>query len=246
MAVVRNAFQVMVGIGHRDGGLGLLLSRPLVAAQAAAPLEVVLPSRRPRRPGLARCPDRGLDHDRGRAPAVGRLQGDANRGGRDRGRRDTRRLRDAGRSSTWDWSSSSPSCCDDSHAPPSPCRLRTTGRTPDAARTGRCADALRPDRLRGVRRRRLRRGLLGSDRRRRRARLASARLGQAVDGPGLGGKPRLADLRPRRHVDRVPVGVRGDHEHALRAPVRRHGRDRLPRHARSRCAARPRRSRRPG
>ena len=66
----------------------------LVPPRAAAPLAVVLPRRRGRGPARGRRADRGLDHDRGRPPAVDRLRGDADRGGGHRRRRDPGRLRD--------------------------------------------------------------------------------------------------------------------------------------------------------
>ena len=52
---------------------------------------------------------------------------------------------------------------------------------------------------------------------------------QALDEPGLGGEPRLADLRPRRLLDRLPERLRPGDVDALRAAVHRHGRDHLPR-----------------
>lgn len=61
------------------------------------------------------------------------------------------------------------------------------------------------------------------------ARRADPRRGQARDGPGVGGQPRLADLRPCGVLDGVPRGVRLDHLHAVRAAADRRDRDHLPR-----------------
>ena len=95
--------------------------------------------------------------------------------------------------------------------------------------------------VRHVRRRRLRRRVLGPRRRRRRPRRASARGDRPLDRPGVGGQPRLADLLLRRAVDRLPRGVRVDHAHAVRAAHARRARasccgDRASRSAR-RCSA---------
>ena len=64
--------------------------------------------------------------------------------------------------------------------------------------------------VRRFRRRGLRGGSLEPARRRRRARPASARAGRLGDRPGLGGQPRLADLRARGALDGLLVRVRGD------------------------------------
>ena len=72
-------------------------------------------------------------------------------------------------------------------------------------------------RLRGARRGRLRGRLLGPDRRRRRARRARARDGPALDEPGVGGQPRVADLRARDALDGVPGRVRLDLLDAVRS-----------------------------
>ena len=71
--------------------------------------------------------------------------------------------------------------------------------------------------VRDLRRRRLRRRLLGPDRGRRRPRRAAARGDRALDRPGVGGQPCLADLRLRRPVDLLSRGVRLDHPDPLRA-----------------------------
>ena len=82
--------------------------------------------------------------------------------------------------------------------------------------------------------RRLRRGavdaahcLAAPGRRARRA--AGAGPGQARDGAGLGGQPRLADLRARGLLDGVPGGVRLDHLHPRGAAADRRDRNHLPR-----------------
>ena len=84
---------------------------------------------------------------------------------------------------------------------------------------GRGRAVLRRHRLRAVRRRRLRGGLLGPHRGRRRTRRAAPRGREPLDRAGVGSQPRLADLLPRRAVDRVLRGVRVDHAHAVRAVV---------------------------
>ena len=65
-----------------------------------------------------------------------------------------------------------------------------------------------------------------------------ARLHLPRDGAGLGGQPRLADLRARRVLDGVPDGVRLDRVDAGRAAVHRRGRDHPARHG-LRAAQRP-------
>ena len=72
------------------------------------------------------------------------------------------------------------------------------------------------DRVRGLRRRRLRRRVLGPHRRRARAGRAPARRHRPLDRAGVGGQPRLADLHLRRAVDRASRGVRVDHADAVR------------------------------
>ena len=64
-----------------------------------------------------------------------------------------------------------------------------------------------------------------------------------VDGAGLGGQPRLADLRADRRLDGLPDGVRLDRLDALDPAVHRRGRDHLPRRAPMRCAPGVRRPR---
>ena len=58
---------------------------------------------------------------------------------------------------------------------------------------------------------------------------ADARPRQARDGAGLGGQPRLADLRARRVLDGLPGGLRLDHLDARRAAADRRDRHHLPR-----------------
>ena len=84
-------------------------------------------------------------------------------------------------------------------------------------------------RVRVVRRRRLRCRVLGPHRRRRRARSHAAVGDHPLDRAGVGGEPRLADLLPRRALDRLLGGVRLDHAHALRAVVDRGAGHRVPR-----------------
>ena len=56
-----------------------------------------------------------------------------------------------------------------------------------------------------------------------------AQADRPLDRPGVGGEPRLADLLPRRAVDRVLGGVRVDHAHAVRAAHARGARHRAAR-----------------
>ena len=98
--------------------------------------------------------------------------------------------------------------------------------------TTAAVDPVRGDHdLRGLRRRRLRRRLLGPRRRRDQARRTTPRGHRPLDRPGLGGQPRLADLRVRAAVDLLPGGVRLDHADPVRpADARR---------ARASCCAAP-------
>ena len=70
--------------------------------------------------------------------------------------------------------------------------------------------------VRRLRRRRLRSRLLGPRGRRAQARRAASRGHRPLHRPGLGGQPRLADLRLRGAVDLLPGGVRLDHPDAVR------------------------------
>jgi cytochrome d ubiquinol oxidase subunit I len=117
--------------------------------------------------------------------------------------------------------------------------------TPDTAGSaGQAAGGLRPrrvhprrdGRLHGTGRRRLRRRAVDAARPRA-ARRADPRRGQARDGPGVGGQPCLADLRPGGVLDGVSRRVRLDRLHAVRAAADRRDRDHLPR--RGVRAARP-------
>ena len=69
-------------------------------------------------------------------------------------------------------------------------------------------------------------GLLGPDRRRRREGRAAAGADPALADPGLGGQPRLADLHPRRPLDRLPAGLQRRDDDALRADRAGRGGDR--------------------
>ena len=114
--IVRYAFQTMVGIGTGLALLGVVFLVHLVAKAAAAGVAVVLPRGDGRRPAGVRRADRGLDHDRGRPPAVDRLRGDAHRGGGHAGRRARGRLRRAGRRLHRRSASRSSGCCGGSRA----------------------------------------------------------------------------------------------------------------------------------
>jgi cytochrome d ubiquinol oxidase subunit I len=57
---------------------------------------------------------------------------------------------------------------------------------------------------------------------------ADTRRGQARDGAGVGGQPRLADLRARHRLDGLPGRVRVDHLDAGRPAADRGDRDHLP------------------
>ena len=95
-------------------------------------------------------------------------------------------------------------------------RTRPPGALGAEARAMSSADAVavvlldRRDDVRGLRRRGLRRRLVEPAGGRRRARPAPARAHRLGDRPGLGGQPRLADLRARRALDRLLLRVRGD------------------------------------
>ena len=94
---------------------------------------------------------------------------------------------------------------------------------------GRGSPVGRGDPLRRVRRRRLRRRAVGAACRRRRARQAATRPDRLGDRPGLGGQPRLADLRAGGAVDRVPGRLRIDLLDALHPAQPRGARDRAAR-----------------
>ena len=112
---------------------------------------------------------------------------------------------------------------------PSRRRTRPDRRTGGAHEQGRRrgGDPLgRGDVLRALRGRRLRRRLLGPDRRRRREGGAAAGADPALADPGLGGQPRLADLHPRRPLDRLPARLQRDLHDPLRADRPGRGGDR--------------------
>ena len=80
--VVRVSFQTMVGDRHRCSRCSPSSTCSCAhQAQAPARVRVVLPRARARRPRLGGRADRRLGHDRGRTPAVGRLQSDAHQRG---------------------------------------------------------------------------------------------------------------------------------------------------------------------
>ena len=88
----------------------------------------------------------------------------------------------------------------------------------------------RDDRVHGAGGGRLRRRAVDAARRRALGgRAADTRRGQARDGAGVGGEPRLADLRAGDRLDGLPGRVRLDHLHAGRPAADRRDRDHLPR-----------------
>ena len=105
---------------------------------------------------------------------------------------------------------------DEAEVPYGPPR-RVPGRAMSSRRSRRGDPLDRGDALRALRRRRFRRRALGPDRRRRRDGRAAAGADPALADPRLGGQPRLADLHPRRPLDRLPGGLRRDHVDAVRA-----------------------------
>ena len=115
--IVRYAFQTMAGIGtgpraarrRRSSGPGAASAGCRASPWFFRAVMVAGPA------GVRRA-DRGLDHDRGRPPAVDRLRGDAHRGGGHAGRRARGRLRRADRSSTSAWARRSSGCCGGSRA----------------------------------------------------------------------------------------------------------------------------------
>ena len=88
----------------------------------------------------------------------------------------------------------------------------TRSRRPAPMSTAAAVVLVRRDHhVRRLRRRRLRRRLLGPRRGRDQAGRAAPRGHRPLDRPGLGGQPRLADLRVRGAVDLLPAGLRLDH-----------------------------------
>ncbi len=223
----------MVGIGTLLALLGVWQLGVWLKRRRLPDSDWFYRARRARRARLARRADRRLGHDRGRAPAVGRLPRDAHLAGRHRRRRHPRRLRDARRSSylgvacgvVWILR----------RLARVPLRERRPPRAPAERRAGELSMHLydapadlrprRPRALRRARRRRLRQRLLAAARRPR-TDAARARPRARRDRARLGGQPRLADLRPDRHLDRLPERVRLDRLDALRAAVHRRDRHR--------------------
>ena len=91
-------------------------------------------------------------------------------------------------------------------------------------------DHPRHHRLRRVRQRRLRRRLLGPHGRRRRPRRTRARHDPALDEPGVGGQPRVADLRAGHRWTAFPVAFGSLFSTLIDPAVPRRARDHLPRH----------------
>jgi cytochrome d ubiquinol oxidase subunit I len=104
---------------------------------------------------------------------------------------------------------------------------------PEEAVDGLCAPRSRPrrdGRVHGAGGRGLRRRAVdAAGRRARKPRGGHPRARQARDGTGVGGEPRLADLRAGGVLDRIPGGVRLDLFDAGRATADRGDRHRLPR-----------------
>ena len=93
--VVRFSFQTMVGIGTLLAAdrAGVSVPAVLPTAGVVAPVAACLGGGG--RAAVGGRADRGLDHDRGGAPAVDRVRRDAGRRGGDRGERHPHRVRDA-------------------------------------------------------------------------------------------------------------------------------------------------------
>ena len=220
--IVKLSFRTMVGDRERPRGARRLVHLELVAAKAPATHGLVPSRARGRRAPFDRRADRGLDHDGGGAPALGGLRGDEDGGRRDWRERNPRRVRGALAGLRLRSRRSPTSCCGDS-------RARRSRSRPDARGPCGRADAGRSDRVCRPRRRRLRGGLLGPDRRRGRARRSRAGHDQASDVARLGGQPRLAHLRARHALDGFPGGLRLDHLDARDPPVPRRARNRAAR-----------------
>ncbi len=115
--------------------------------------------------------------------------------------------------------------------------LRAAHPPPDAAAAGRARDqrsrwrdpARGPDPLRDLRGRGLRRRPVGPARRRRRARPGAAAADRRDDHAGVGGQPRVAHLRPRHLLDRIPDGLRRRDDRSRAAAVAGSLRDRAAR-----------------
>ena len=239
--VVRFAFQAMVGIGTALFAPRGPLPRHVVAQAPAAAVAVVLPGR-----GRGRAAGGGgahlrVDHDRGRPPALDRLPRDARRG------RGHRRLGDPPGVRGGRHGLRRPHRHRDRAAAPARAVARQRGRP-----RRRDAPPGGPMSLADSRGALIVLGLTAY------AVLAGADFGTGVwdvtageppagrphaaphrelDGPGVGGEPRLADLRAGDLLDRLPGGVRvgrldalhpalpgGDRDHPARRRVRHPGR----------------------
>ena len=244
------AFDAMVGIGT-----ALLAARRLARLRlvetARHPEDALVPARgrdlRRRRDPRALV---RLDRHRGRPPALDRPGLHAHLRSGDRAPTASGSSSASSCSSTRRSArsrSSSCAACRAAGARPAPSADTPTALRPDPESTGpNTADGRGPnwrlamtradvgggdplgrgDVLRALRRRRLRRRLLGPRRRRRRAGRAAAGADPALADPRLGGQPRLADLHPRRPLDRLPARLQRRDDDALRAAGPGRGRDR--------------------
>ncbi len=254
--IVHLAFDVMVGAATRAVAARGLVPVRLVAAARPAALALVLSRRGRRRAAVDARDGGGVDHDRGRPPALGRLRPPAHlRGGHARARDLGHRSPPSSRSTPPSARASSSSCARwpgaGAHRVPEPlpgpyaprgplvsfrraraCRLLRT-RHPKEGRQHEHHRRRDPvvwrHLLRRLRRRRLRRGVLGSDRRGREARRPAARADRPGDVTRLGGEQRLADLRAGRVVDGVSARLRRRHVGAVRAAEPRRRRHRAAR-----------------
>ena len=95
--IVHWAFQTMVGIGTGLALLGVVFFVTWLRRTRLPRSPLVLPRGDGGRAAVVRRADRGLDHHRGRAPAVDRLRDDAHEPGGDVGERARGRLRGARR-----------------------------------------------------------------------------------------------------------------------------------------------------
>ena len=203
--VVRLAFQTMVGLGLAMALLAVCYLWVRFRRGRAPSSPLVLPGGGAGRAGRRRRADRRLGHHRGRPPALGRLRGDAHRGRGHRRQRHPGRLRRAGRrvrrlrrGSVVD-----PAPAGRQAVPGAPrprCRRRSARRDLPAVAAA-AVRAGRTDPLHRAGRGRPRhRGLAAVHPRPR-----PAQPGLRLDRAGVGGQPRLADLRAHRAVDRVPA-----------------------------------------
>ena len=214
------AFDTMVGICTMLIALGLWLAVRLVA-QARLPADALVPARDG---GLRRGRRRGarvrLDRDRGRTPAVGRLQRHAHQGRghqRERGlghvRRDPGALRRAGRGVDHHAAGDGAALARGGRAATTTCPTAPAAGRPPASRRagdeqrrrGRDRPVDRRDDVRRLRRRRLRGRAVEPALRRGRTRPAAPRADRLGDRTRVGGQPRVADLRARRALDGLLV-----------------------------------------